>query len=209
MAQTQIAVSAPVPRYAAFPPLALHVAAIVGGSLLVAICAHLSVPLPFTPVPLTLQNFAVLLLALTLEPAIAFGALALYLVEGAAGLPVFSPYGPGGMLKLLGPNGGYLMSYPFVAAFASLLVRRIRPVSFASAAFSAAAGSVLIYITGASWLMIVTHQTLGVVFKMAVWPFLPGDALKVCAAAAIAIGVLKLRTKFRSPFTSLDGGSTL
>ncbi len=67
--------------------------AVVAGSALVAACAHVSVPLFFTPVPVTLQSLAVLLLGLFLEPAVAFGALALYLFEGAAGLPVFTPQG--------------------------------------------------------------------------------------------------------------------
>src|SRR5215469_12199938 len=82
---------------------------VVAGSALVAICAHVSVPLFFTPVPMTLQPFAVLLLGLLLEPTAAFAALVLYLVEGAAGLPVFTPQGPGGILQLIGPTGGYLM----------------------------------------------------------------------------------------------------
>src|SRR5215813_1907044 len=73
----------------------------VMGSALVAVCAHVSVPLFFTPVPMTLQPFAVLLLGLLLDPATAFATLTLYLVEGASGLPVFTPQGPGGMPQLM------------------------------------------------------------------------------------------------------------
>src|SRR5215467_7870394 len=94
---------------------------VVGASLLVALCARVTVPLPFTPVPLTLQNFAVLLVGLALGPRRAFAAMVLYLAEGAVGLPVFNPMGPGGIAQILGPTGGYLMAYPFVAALAGAL----------------------------------------------------------------------------------------
>src|ERR1700748_2921876 len=115
------------------------VAAVVAGSALVALCAHISVPLFFTPVPMTLQPFAVLLLGLLLDPAVAFSALALYLVEGASGLPVFTPQGPGGLLQLMGPTGGYLMSYPFVAGLVSFLYRRFSRGKFVAGLISAAA----------------------------------------------------------------------
>ena len=80
---------------------ALHwaeqVAIVIAASLFVALCARVTLPLPFTPVPLTLQNFGVLLVGLTLGSRRGFAALALYLVEGASGMPVFNPAGPGGM----------------------------------------------------------------------------------------------------------------
>ena len=195
MNQAQVAVSTEITR-PAVPAALRYGAAVVLGSLLVAVCAHVSIPLLFTPVPITLQPFAVLLLGLLLSPATAFAALALYLVEGAAGLPVFTPHGPGGMLQLFGPTGGYLLSYPFVAAFTSVLARRIGR-SFAAYALSAAAGSVLILAMGASWLAMITHQPMATVLKLAVWPFLPGDALKVFAAAGIAVGYTRFRNRFR------------
>ena len=97
---------------------------IVVSTALVAICAHISIPLGLTPVPVTMQTFAVLLLGLLFGPGAAFASLSLYLMEGALGLPVFSPHGPGGLAQLLGPTGGYLISYPFAAALASVLYRR-------------------------------------------------------------------------------------
>jgi biotin transport system substrate-specific component len=166
---------------------------IVAGSALVALCAHVSVPLFFTPVPMTLQPFAVLLLGLLLEPTAAFAALALYLVEGAAGLPVFTPQGPGGMLQLIGPTGGYLMSYPFVAALVSLMYRRLRGRAFASGLIATAAGDAVILASGATWMGVATHQHISSLLSLSVVPFLPGDALKVCAATAIAAGWLRLR----------------
>src|SRR6185437_14103934 len=92
--------------------LTRNFALVVGASLFVAICAHITIPLPFTPVPLTLQNFAVLLVGVTLGSRRGFAALALYLTEGIAGLPVFNPTGPGGLAQILGPTGGFLMAYP-------------------------------------------------------------------------------------------------
>src|SRR5512143_2178718 len=100
-----------------------QVSLVVGASLFVALCARVTVPLPFTPVPLTLQNFGVLLVGLALGPRRAFAALVVYLAEGAAGMPVFNPLGPGGVAQLLGPTGGFLLAYPFVAALAGALAR--------------------------------------------------------------------------------------
>jgi biotin transport system substrate-specific component len=207
--QAQVAVSSTAARSVPLSPAAYRIAAAIVGSVLVAICAHVSVPLLFTPVPLTLQTFAVLLLGLTLSPATAFAALSLYLVQGAAGLPVFSPHGLGGVLQLKGPTGGFLLSYPFAAALTSLLTRRIRLASFTSYVFSAAIGSVLILAVGASWFAILAHQSLSATLKMTVWPFLPGDALKICASAAVAIGVFKLRNKFRGLSANPHRGTAL
>ena len=90
---------------------------VLAGSAFVAVCAHVVLPLNFTPVPLTLQTFAVVLLGLLLSPRLAAGTLAAYLAEGALGLPVFSPVPVivGGMAHLLGPTGGYLLAYPAAA----------------------------------------------------------------------------------------------
>src|SRR4051812_46067850 len=84
-------------------------AIVVAASIFVALCAHLTIPLPFTPIPLTMQNFAVLLVGVTLGSRRGFAALALYLVEGVSGLPVFNPMGPGGLLQVMGATGGFLM----------------------------------------------------------------------------------------------------
>src|ERR1700724_3416376 len=103
-----------------------QVAIVVSASLFVALCARVTLPLPFTPVPLTLQNFGVLLVGLTLGSRRGFAALALYLLEGAAGMPVFNPSGPGGVAQLLGATGGFLLAYPFVAGLAGWMMERGR-----------------------------------------------------------------------------------
>jgi biotin transport system substrate-specific component len=209
MSQTQVEVSSSTSRPVALSPAALRVTAVLAGSLLVAICAHVSVPLLFTPVPLTLQTFAVLLLGLTLGPGAAFATLALYLIEGASGLPVFSPHGPGGVLQLMGPTGGYLLSYPLAAALTGFLARRMHRASFSSYALSAALGSLLIFAMGATWFAVLAHQPIGTALKMTVWPFLPGDALKICAAAAVASGLVKLRARFHGSSVHSQRGTAL
>lgn len=172
------------------PLSAPHVAwntvlSLVASTALVAICAHISVPLGFTPVPVTMQTFAVLLLGLLFGPGAAFACLALYLLEGALGLPMFSPHGLGGIAQLLGPTGGYLLSYPFAAALASVLYRR-GGRSFLSALAGAGLASLVILGGGFAWLALLTHTKFSVVFSQSVAPFLPGDAVKVVAAAACA-----------------------
>jgi biotin transport system substrate-specific component len=168
----------------------------LAGSALVAVCSHISLPLGFTPVPLTLQPFAVLLLGLLLGPRLAAVTLAAYLLEGAAGLPVFAPglaFGAG-MAHLLGPTGGYLISYPAAAALVAFLRHRLVR-GFTSAMLSAAAGDAVILLSGMAWLAAWTHGSSQSVFALAVVPFLPGDALKVAAAAAIARALDRVRRR--------------
>jgi biotin transport system substrate-specific component len=167
---------------------------VLAGSALVAVCSHIALPLWFTPVPLTLQPFAVLLLGLMLGPRLAAATLAAYLLEGAAGLPVFTPgFALGtGITHLLGPTGGYLISYPAAAALVSWLRRRVAR-GLAGAVLSAAAGDVLILLCGFAWLAMWTQTSIGAAFTLAVLPFLPGDALKVVAAAGIARGLDRVR----------------
>src|SRR5580765_3540688 len=102
-----------------------QVALVVGASLFVALCAQVTIPLmPLTPVPLTVQNLAVLLVGLLLGSRRGFAAMVIYLVEGMSGLPVFNPTGPGGVAQLFGPTGGFLLAYPVVAFVAGYLFER-------------------------------------------------------------------------------------
>src|SRR5580692_2300660 len=164
------------------------VIAVVLATALVAICAHIAVPVGFTPIPVTMQTFAVLLLGMLFSPRAAFACLALYLVEGALGLPVFSPHGPGGIAQLLGPSGGYLLSYPLAAGLASLIYRRGQR-RFVAALAAAGLASILILAAGATWLGLLGHMRFSVVFAQSIAPFLPGDAVKVLAATA-CVGIL-------------------
>jgi biotin transport system substrate-specific component len=163
---------------------------VVSGSLLMAICAHVSIPLWFTPVPITLQTFGVLFLALALGGWRASAALVLYLLEGISGLPVFSPHGYG---SILGPTGGYLMSYPFAALAAGLLAERITKRSrWIAYALSGIICEIVIFAAGGLWLMVLTHRSPGQIFVAAVLPFLPGEVLKASAAIAAALSSRKM-----------------
>jgi biotin transport system substrate-specific component len=179
-------------------------AIVLAGSAFVAICAHIALPLYFTPVPLTLQNFAVLALGLLLPPRLAFDTLFAYLLEGAIGLPVFAPTLPAvsGLAHLLGPTGGYLLVYPLATALISVLWRSSSR-GFVAAAISAAAGDLTILICGVLWLAVFTHASLRPVLALGLYPFLSGDALKIAAAAALAVGVQRLRRRNASPHLSL------
>src|ERR1044071_1795463 len=97
------------------PSRALTAVGIVGFAAAVAAASQGAIPLPFTPVPLTLQPMLVILAGMMLGPAAGAASMALYLAAGAAGLPVFTPLGAPGIARLLGPTGGYLLAYPAAA----------------------------------------------------------------------------------------------
>ena len=164
---------------------------VLAGSALVAVCAHVSIPLWYTPVPVTLQPFAVVVLGLLLGPQLAFATMVAYLAEVAAGLPVFTPHGLGGLLQLFGPTGGYLLSYPVVAPLVSKLWRR-GGKNFSRGLLVAGAGSLVTLAMGAIWLGVLKQMPPMTLLNVAVLPFLPGDVLKVCAAAGIAVGASRL-----------------
>ena len=165
--------------------LAEQAAIVIIASIFIALCAHVSLPLPFTPVPLTLQNFAVLLVGLVLGPRRAFAALVLYLVEGAAGLPVFNPFGPGGVAQLLGPTGGFLLAYPFVAALAGWIMARGER-RFLRAATACIAAELLLFAGGLSWLYILTHS-LATAIRFGLYWFVFAEVIKIMMAAAIGV----------------------
>ena len=162
---------------------AKQAAIVISASLFVALCAKVTVPLP-TCVPLTLQNFGVLIVGLLLGSRRGFAALSLYLVEGAIGLPVFNPTGLGGVAQLLGPTGGYLMAYPFVAFAAGLIYERTSR-RFGWAAIAAFAGEVILFIVGLSWLAVLT-RSWSIAFKVGLYWFVFAETIKILMAAAIA-----------------------
>lgn len=164
---------------------AKQMAIVVGASLFVALCARVTIPLPFTPVPLTLQNCGVLIVGLLLGSRRGFAALALYVAEGAAGLPVFNPTGPGGLAQLLGPTGGFLMAYPFVAGLAGYLMERGRK-TFANAAVAGLLAEVLLFASGLAWLAIWTGSMKRAVQFGLYW-FVFAEVIKVLSAAAVAV----------------------
>src|SRR5436190_12727269 len=161
-------------------------AAVVLGALLVAGAAQVSVPLPGTPVPMTLQPMAVLLVGSLLGARLGALSMILYLAMGAAGLPVFTPTVPLlGFARLLGPTGGYLLAYP-VAAWVTGWLNQPDGVQAVGAQHAAPlrvgmgvlAGLVLIHLGGLAQLAILTGSISGAA-RLATWPFLLGDVLKL------------------------------
>lgn len=168
-----------------------QISIVVGASLFVALCARITLPLPFTPVPLTLQNFGVLLVGLALGRRRAFAALALYLIEGASGMPVFNPAGPGGIAQLLGPTGGFLLAYPFVAALAGWIFEHGNR-TFARAAAAGVLAEILLFAGGLSWLAVLTHSVATAIRYGLYW-FVFAEIIKIMLAAGIASGWQRAR----------------
>jgi len=168
---------------------AKQAAIVITASLFVALCARVTVPLPFTPVPLTLQNFGVLAVGLLLGSRRGFAALSLYLVEGAFGLPVFSPAILGsGVAHLLGPTGGFLMVYPLVAFVAGWIYERRSEQSsrrFAWAALSSVAAELVLFAGGLSWLAVLTHS-VSLAIRYGLYWFVFAEVIKVLMAASVA-----------------------
>jgi biotin transport system substrate-specific component len=163
---------------------ARQVAIVIAASLFVALCARITIPIPGTPVPLTVQNFGVLLVGLLLGSRRGLAALALYLAEGAMGMPVFSPIGVGGIAHLLGPTGGFLLAYPLVAWVAGYVMEHGRK-SFARAALGGLLGEVVLFAGGLTWLAVLTHSVTQAIRWGLYW-FLFAEIIKVMMAAGIA-----------------------
>ena len=165
------------------PGLVKQIGIVICASAVIAVCARVVLPLPFTPVPLTLANFGVLLVGLTLGSKRGFAAAALYLGWGALGLPVFSPAGPGGIAQLLGPTAGYLWAYPLVAFLAGFIAEH-GASSLARNIRAGAVAELVLFGSGLSWLAIVTHSwQRATVFGL--YPFLFAEVMKVMVAAGL------------------------
>ena len=162
--------------------LARRVAAVLAGALAVALGAHLAVPLPGTPVPATFQVPAVLIVGGLLGPRLGTASMALYLVAGAMGLPVFAPGGVPGLVRLIGPTGGYLLAFPVAAALVGSIGRI--PVEPARIAAAVVAGLVVIHAGGVAQLMVVTGEWRTAV-TLGSLPFLLGDTLKLLIAGLV------------------------
>jgi len=155
---------------------------VIGASALIAIAAQIAIPIPFTPVPLTMQPLAVILVGVVLGSTRGAAAAMLYLLEGASGLPVFAQ-GHGGAIWLVGATAGYLFSYPFAAWVAGFVSER----GWGSSIVRAVTGMLLalgvIYLGGWSWLAMLTDARSA--FLAGVVPFVYADIVKVMIGAAL------------------------
>lgn len=157
---------------------------VVAFSLLTALAAQVAIPLPWTPVPITGQTFAVLLTGALLGSRLGALAMIAYLVEGASGLPFFRS-GQGGLhYLLLSPTAGYLFSYPLAAFLTGWLAERGWDRKYLKAAAAMALGSLVILLCGWSWLAALYAPSAEAAWRMGVAPFLLGDAVKIALAAA-------------------------
>lgn len=155
---------------------------VVAGSLFVAALAQVSLPLPFTPVPITGQSFAVLLVGAVLGARRGATSLALYLLEGSLGLPVFAN-GTSGWARLLGPTGGYLIGFVAAAWIVGYLTERGLSRHWYMLLLTFLAGEAAIYLLGVPWLALFIGADRALIGGL--YPFLPGDALKALLAAIV------------------------
>lgn len=150
------------------------------GSLFLAVCAQIYIPRE--PVPITMQTFGVLVLGMAYGWRMGMASVGLYLLEGAAGLPVFAGF-TGGLPVLFGPTGGYLMGFVIAAGLVGWLAERHWDRHHLTTALAMLLGNVALYIPG----LLVLALFVGAenVLKFGLWPFLPGDAFKLALAAGL------------------------
>jgi biotin transport system substrate-specific component len=158
-------------------------AAAAGFVVALAAASQVAIPIPGTPVPVTLQPMVVVLAGLMLGPVVGFASMVAYLALGAMGLPVFAPVGAPGILRLLGPTGGYLLAFPFAAFAAGFVTQRFPKLGGRFAA--AMLGMVVIFVGGITQLAILTGN-LGQALALGITPFAAFDILKALVAAVIA-----------------------
>jgi biotin transport system substrate-specific component len=169
---------------------------VAGGAGLIAASAQLSIKLPFTPVPITGQTFAVLLVGAGLGTARGGAAALLYVLAGLL-VPVYAPHTGYGFATIEGASGGYLVSYPIVAALTGRLAERRWDRKFSSAVGAMLSGNVVIYLFGLPWLAERLHTNLAQTLEKGLYPFVPGDIFKLYLAALALPGAWKLVGRLR------------
>jgi biotin transport system substrate-specific component len=170
---------------------------VAAGAALIAASAQVSIPLPFTPVPVTGQTFAVLLVGASLGAVRGGTSGLVYLFAGLAGAPVYADSGHGWDV-VVGASGGYLVSFPLVAALTGRLAERRWDRRFSSALGAMLTGNVLVYLIGLPWLAVVLGTDLEQTLELGLYPFIAGDTLKLYLAAALLPGAWRLVERARA-----------
>ncbi len=175
---------------------AIRAAAVLLLTALTAAAAQVSIQLPFTPVPFTLQPMVVLLGGAALGSRLGMASQILYLLAGIAGLPVFAASSvlPQGPLRLIGPTGGYLMAYPLAAFATGWLAERGFDRRYLTSVIAMAAGLVIIFALGVAWLAFAAAPAplgLEAAVSSGLIPFFPADVFKLFFAAAVLPGIWK------------------
>ncbi|MGC6517764.1 MAG: biotin transporter BioY [Candidatus Puniceispirillaceae bacterium] len=156
------------------------VALVIGGSILLALSAHIKVP--FYPVPVTMQTMLVLLIGMTFGSRLGFATILAYLAQGAMGLPVFA--GGAGLAYMAGPTGGYLFGFAVSAFVVGMMAEKGWGKSYVTTAMAMILGNVIIYAFGVTWLSsIVGSFDKAIQFGLA--PFIYGDLLKIVIATIL------------------------
>ncbi len=155
---------------------------LLGGAVLIAIAAQISIPLPFSPVPVTGQTFAVLLMGAAFGSRRGVAAVGIYIAAGLLYLPVFAS-GVGGPARLFGPTGGYLLGFIAAAWLVGWLCERGLDRKLSTATLAMLLGTVIIYLFGLPWLAMFVG--IDNVLMMGLVPFIPGAIIKLVAAAAV------------------------
>jgi biotin transport system substrate-specific component len=169
-------------------------ALVVGGSLLIALSAYLKIQLPFSPVPITGQTLAVLLVGAALGSKKGGLSVLAYLGEGLIGLPVFAG-GASGPAYLLGPTGGYLAGFVLAAFAVGWLAERGWDHHVGLTLAAMLIGNLLIYLSGLAWLSV--YVGVGQALPLGLYPFLVGDAIKLLLAGIVLPGGWAVITKSR------------
>jgi biotin transport system substrate-specific component len=167
---------------------AVRAAAVLFATVATIAAAQVSIPLPFTPVPFTLQPMVVLLAGAALGSRLGMTSQVCYLALGLFGLPVFaaSPVLPQGLARILGPTGGYLMSYPLAAFIAGYLAERGFGRRYLTSVGAMAAGLAVVFACGVAWLAFgVPHAGMPAAVASGLVPFLPADIVKIFLAATV------------------------
>jgi biotin transport system substrate-specific component len=180
-------------RLAFFPRsrLLTDVLLVVGGAGFVALAAQLEIHLGFTPVPITLQTFAVLLVGAGLGAALGAASLALYLLVGVMGAPVYAG-GEGGWEWIQGATGGYLIGFLVAAAVTGLLAEKRWDRRVSTAVTAMLTGNVVVYLFGLPWLARVADYGWQQAFENGLYPFVVGDLLKLYLAGALLPGAWRV-----------------
>ena len=173
-------------RLAVFPRTGLltDVLLVLAGTGLVAAAAQVSIPLPFTPVPITGQTFAAVLVGASLGSVRGFSSLLLYLLLGMAGAPIYSDQSSG-MDVISGPTGGYIIGFVVAAALTGYLAEKRWDRKVSSAIAAMLTGNVVIYLIGLPWLAVDLGTNLEKTLEFGLYPFVPGDVFKLYLAAML------------------------
>jgi biotin transport system substrate-specific component len=173
-------------RWALLPGggLLTDVLLVAGGAGFVALAAQVSIDLPFTPVPITGQTFAVVLVGAGLGAVLGLASLGLYLFVGALGAPVYAD-GTHGWDVLTGPTGGYIVGFVLAAGVTGYLAQRRWDRRFSSAVAAMLTGNVVIYLVGLPWLAEQIDAGLEGTLEAGLYPFVVGDLLKLYLAGAL------------------------